>query len=74
MNEVLSTAAAARILGVVPDTVRQLERKGEIPALRMEGGTRVFLRSDVERVAAEREARQNAKANRPQLEPIGAAS
>lgn len=74
MADVLSTADAARLLGVVPATVRHMEKQGQIPARRTEGGIRLFFREDVERVAAEREARQKAKADRSQREPIGAAS
>ncbi len=58
IHDLLSTADAARILGVVPATVRQLERNGRLPAIRTAGGIRLFRRADVERFARERALRQ----------------
>ncbi len=65
MDEYLSVADAARILDVVPATVRQMERSGRLPARRTAGGIRLFCREDVERLAAARAAtdRQPAGAN-----------
>jgi excisionase family DNA binding protein len=54
MSDLLTSADAARILGVVPATVRQLEKGGKLPAQRTPGGVRLFRRSDVERLARER--------------------
>lgn len=54
MDTYLSVADAARLLGVVPATVRQMERDGRLPAQRTAGGMRLFRREDVERVVAER--------------------
>jgi excisionase family DNA binding protein len=56
----LLTNEAARVLGVSPQTVRVLERTGRLPALRTEGGVRLFDRRDVERLAREREERRSA--------------
>ncbi len=56
MDEYLSVADAARILDVVPATVRQMERSGRLPARRTAGGIRLFCRADVERLAAARAA------------------
>jgi excisionase family DNA binding protein len=53
-DQFLSTSGAARILGVTPDTVRYLERRGRLPALHLESGQRVFRRSDVEELARRR--------------------
>ena len=58
MKKYLSAADAARLLGVVPATVRQMERDGRLPAQRTAGGMRLFHRKDVERFLAERAARQ----------------
>jgi excisionase family DNA binding protein len=55
MEQFLTAADAARILGVVPATVRQMALSGRLPALRTEGGVRLFRRDDVERLKAERE-------------------
>lgn len=74
MADVLSTADAARLLGVVPATVRHMEKQGQIPALRTEGGVRIFLRDDVERIAEERAARQKLKTDRAVTRNVGAAS
>jgi excisionase family DNA binding protein len=54
MEQLLSAADAARLLGVVPATVRQMERDGRLPAQRTAGGMRLFRREDVERLAAVR--------------------
>jgi excisionase family DNA binding protein len=60
MIDLLTPAGAARILGVVPATVRQLAISGQLPAVRTESGMRLFHREDVERLAADR--RQNVRA------------
>lgn len=57
MVQLLSAADAARMLGVVPATVRQMERDGRLPALRTVGGMRLFQREDVDRLVAERARR-----------------
>ncbi len=54
MEQWLSSADAARLLGVVPATVRQMERSGRLPARRTTGGIRLFRQEDVERLARER--------------------
>jgi excisionase family DNA binding protein len=53
----LTVADAARLLGVVPATVRQMNRDGRLPAIRTEGGIRLFQRDDVLQLQAERQAR-----------------
>jgi excisionase family DNA binding protein len=53
----LSTADAARVLGVTPATVRQMHQRGALPiANRTEGGIHLFHRSDVEALARQRDA------------------
>ncbi len=54
MDTYLSVADAARLLGVVPATVRQMERDGRLPAQRTAGGMRLFRREDVEHLVAQR--------------------
>jgi excisionase family DNA binding protein len=55
MESLLSVADASRILGVTPQTVRQMARQGTLTvATRTEGGIRLFRRVDVEHLAAER--------------------
>jgi DNA-binding transcriptional MerR regulator len=51
----LTVADASRILGVVPDTVRYLERVGKLQAQRTSSGWRLFDRRDVERLRRQRE-------------------
>ncbi len=59
MDRLLTPADAARVLGVVPATVRQMAISGKLPpAVMTESGMRLFRRSDVERLAAEREAQE----------------
>jgi DNA-binding transcriptional MerR regulator len=56
METFLSPADASRILGLTPQGVRWMERRGALKAVaRTEGGIRLFRRADVERIAAERE-------------------
>jgi len=55
---ILTVTGAARILGVTPETVRYYDRQGILKTLRTESGIRLFLREDVERLAAERAARE----------------
>jgi excisionase family DNA binding protein len=56
MERLLTPADAARILGVVPATVRAMAIAGKLPALTTESGMRLFRRADVERLAATRSA------------------
>ena len=55
--QLLSVADVARLLGVVPATVRQMHRDGRLPAIRTEGGIRLFDREDVLQFRAERQDR-----------------
>lgn len=55
MDQLLGVADAARMLGVVPATVRQMERDGRLPAQKTASGVRIFRREDVARLASERE-------------------
>jgi len=61
----LTTADAARILRVVPATVRWLERTGKLAAQRTASGVRLFKRSEVERVHRERREVGSKKGGRP---------
>lgn len=63
MEHLLTVADAARLLGVVPATVRQMERNGRLPALRTESGIRLFRRQDVERLVEERARTRASKAS-----------
>lgn len=53
-DELIGTTPASFILEVSAETVRAWTDRGMLPFQVMRGGRRVFKRSDVERVAAER--------------------
>ncbi len=70
MERLLGPADAARILGVVPATVRAMARSGLLPPTAItEGGIRLFRRADVERLAADRAARDR-EAGASEHEPV----
>lgn len=54
VDEYLTTAGAASLLGCTPDWVRRLELRGLLAALKTTSGTRTFRRSDVEAFARSR--------------------
>ncbi len=65
----LTVADAARRLGVTPAAVVAMERRGDLAALRTEGGVRLFEPDEVERLVAQRaEAGQRSGANAPPTE------
>ena len=53
-DDLLTPSDAARVLGLSPDSVRVLSDSGRLPAMRTISGRRLFRRSDVDRLAAER--------------------
>jgi excisionase family DNA binding protein len=54
----LSVADASRILGVTPQTVRLMIRRGTLTvSAKTEGGIQLFRRPDVEKLAAARASR-----------------
>ena len=56
-QEFLITSEAAKILERTPAMVRYLERTGKLKAHKTPSGVRIFEREEVERLAAERVAR-----------------
>ena len=57
--ELLATAAAARILGTTPHTVRVARRNGElIPEVVSTSGICLFTREEIDRYVAAREKRR----------------
>jgi len=58
-SDVLLVGDAASVLGVTPQAVRLFERAGQLRAFRTVSGTRLFLRSDVEQLAAERREKRD---------------
>jgi len=58
MKKFLQTKDAAKLLDLSADMIRKMERTGAIKAHRTEGNNRVFDRSEVERVKAEREKKR----------------
>lgn len=72
MERLLSPSDAARILGVVPATVRAMALSGRLPPATMtESGIRLFRREDVERLAAERAEHPNRREAHAALPPLG---
>lgn len=63
LSHFLSTADAARILGVTPATVRLMVKRGDLPtAGATESGIRLFHKEDVEKLAMRREERREREA------------
>ena len=56
----LAPRDVARRLGLSTSRVVQLDREGVLPAIRDSAGRRLYEAEDVERFAAEREARRRA--------------
>jgi excisionase family DNA binding protein len=52
-SDILTTAEAARAIGVSSETIRLWENVGKLPATRTATGVRIFARADVDRVALE---------------------
>lgn len=79
MQRWLTVSEVARRLGLSPDGVRHLERRGRLRAIRTEGKARVrlFREAEVERLVKRRRASQSGPAERaPQAElpaAVGAA-
>lgn len=68
VERLLSTSDAARILGVVPATVRAMTLSGRLqPATMTESGNRLFKRSDVEELAAQRAAKADQEGSKERL-------
>jgi excisionase family DNA binding protein len=59
-EQILTVSEAARILILSPDGVRRLERVGQLPAHRTTTGVRLFMLSDVLRLAEKRAAKSAA--------------
>jgi excisionase family DNA binding protein len=50
----LTTQRVAKELGLSEARVRQLANKGDLPAIRTDGGIRLFARADVEHLRRQR--------------------
>jgi len=58
----LTVSDAGKVLGVTPDAIRDLERRGRLHAIRTLGGVRLFRAQDVEHLRQQREkARASAR-------------
>ncbi len=67
MEMFLSVADASRILGVTPQTVRLMVRRGTLAvAAKTVGGIQLFRADQVERLAAVRQERRQASWGTPQ--------
>jgi len=58
-EDYLTAGAAAKILNLSSASVRGFERKGLLPAVLASGGIRLFLWTDVQKLAAERRAKRS---------------
>ncbi len=61
MGKPLTVGDVAKLLNVSSDVVRLWEREGKLPAVRTQGGVRLFTQKDVQRLAGERAARRAVK-------------
>jgi hypothetical protein len=61
-NEPLLSSDVIHVLGVTERTLRELANRGDLRCRRTPGGVRIFLRGDVERLAADRAEERAAKA------------
>jgi excisionase family DNA binding protein len=55
VSNILTVSGAAQALEIPEQTVRWLEKRGKLTAVRDSSGRRLFQRSDVERFARERD-------------------
>ena len=64
MEQLVTSGEAAKLLGLTPDGVRAMERRGGIEAMKTLTGRRLFLKVDIEKLA-ERRAKQAELAKEP---------
>ena len=67
-SKLLTAADAARRLGVTPAAVVTMERTGKLTALRTEGGMRLFVLDDVERLVTVRRGNERKEPTDPKGE------
>lgn len=60
----MTVSAAARALGVMPDSIREYERRGRLKAVRTTTGIRLFHPAEVERFRNARAKRQQTTVSR----------
>lgn len=70
-EQLMTAADAAKVLGVVPNSVRRLTDTGELPSIRTVDGFRLIKQSDVERLAAARAASTGSRITKPALPAAG---
>jgi DNA-binding transcriptional MerR regulator len=63
-SEIYGMKDAARALDLTPDGVRYLVNRGRLREMRTPSGQRLFLREDIERLAAERTAERDSTSRR----------
>jgi len=62
--ELLMPFEAAKRLGVTPDAIRAIERKGKLRSLKTESGRRLFEKSEIDRMKRERQLKLSRKARK----------
>jgi excisionase family DNA binding protein len=60
-TQFLTTSKAAIALAVSEATVKAMEKRGELPAVRTSSGVRLFRKSDIEQAVVDRAARIEAR-------------
>jgi excisionase family DNA binding protein len=60
-SEFFLASEAARELNVSATTVREMERRGKLPAVRTPSGVRIFAGGDIRRLKAQRSEKANRK-------------
>lgn len=66
IDDLITTAEAAQILGLVPDTVRKMAQRGRLAvAAELRAGWRLYRRRDIEKLKAARERNPDPKTGRP---------
>jgi DNA-binding transcriptional MerR regulator len=66
LEQLFGVTGAARLAGCAAETIRDNERRGLIKAMKTETGVRIFMRSEIERFKAAREAQQIERRRRAQ--------
>jgi excisionase family DNA binding protein len=67
-DDLLTTTPAAELIGVKPDTVRSLVRRGLLDAIRTPTGQYLYRRRDCERLGRRRYPRQPVHGNAPAVD------
>ena len=62
MEKLITTSEAAKVLDLSADSVRKFEREGILSAIKVGKGQRLFAKSEVEKLHAQREKSDSERA------------